>query len=532
MKLLISQHKFQTFIMVLLLIVAAAMDIYAGVTLNSFYDILTSKVLKHAVITGCYIICIHLISVLVSFFAARFQASLLKKYNMSLRNQVLKKITGMEYSEFILKQPGEYASWLISDINLIETNSILPFFNLIQAISSGIFSVIALAYMHYSILILSVISGILLTIVPKIFVEIMKKSAYEQSVKGENLFQTVSSLLSGFEIFLTYNRKKIISKKLEAPCLSLELEKEKFNKKKALMDMLNLAVFRLFEMSVMVFTALLAFMGIVDMGAIFSIGNIGNRFFNSVSDTLTNWTLMNSSGKIFTKFTKTKDSSLPLDNNASFSNPTLQKGISIVNLSVKYGSKIVFEHKDFSFHIKEKYAIIGESGSGKSTLMKCIMGMHKDYTGNIFFDCKDIRDLNSDSIYSHFAYIGQNNYIFNDTIRFNLALDRPYPDNILYDVLEKVNLSDFVKNLPEALDTILDNEGSNISGGQKQRICIARAILQNKTFFLVDEGTSALDSKNATLIEELLLKNNEYTVIFITHNLPKEKHLFSQIYKL
>lgn len=102
----------------------------------------------------------------------------------------------------------------------------------------------------------------------------------------------------------------------------------------------------------------------------------------------------------------------------------------------------------------------------------------------------------------------------------------------MINVLKKVNL-DVLNGQEKQLDTILGDNGKNISGGQKQRIAIARSLLQQKKIFIVDEGTSALDEKNAEMIEKLLLGNPEYTVLFITHHVRKstEKY-FDQIIQL
>lgn len=181
----------------------------------------------------------------------------------------------------------------------------------------------------------------------------------------------------------------------------------------------------------------------------------------------------------------------------------------------------MLDHQNYCFEIGKKYAIIGESGVGKSSMIKAMIGINDNYTGEILFDGISKEAYNKDSIFQQIAYISQDAYIFNDTIRFNLTLgDSGYTDVQLKDVLNMVNLGEFLTE-KGGLDAMLGDNGKNISGGQKQRLAIARSLLQKKRIFVVDEGTSALDIKNVAIIERLLLETEEYTTILITHNMKE-----------
>lgn len=87
--------------------------------------------------------------------------------------------------------------------------------------------------------------------------------------------------------------------------------------------------------------------------------------------------------------------------------------------------------------------------------------------------------------------------------------------------------------MPDGLDTVVGEEGRNLSGGQKQRVAIARALIHNRSILLVDEGTSALDTQNADLVEQSLLANQDLTLILISHHLsPKRRQQFDKVYTL
>lgn len=286
-------------------------------------------------------------------------------------------------------------------------------------------------------------------------------------------------------------------------------------------------IFRIFEMSITIVTAVLASFSLVSIGMIFSISNIVNRFFNAINCFLANIVLINSSKPIFGKFKNIKSE----DKRKELTK--LTQSVTLNNFSIQYGNKIIFDKRNFEFKVGGKYAILGESGSGKTSIARTIAGINSNYSGSINFDGCNLKEYESTSVLKHISYINQNIYIFNDKIRFNLTLGADFTDEDLLWALSKVNLSSFINSQTNGLDTILGDNGKNISGGQKQRLIVARALLQNRTFFIVDEGTSALDHKNAAIITDILLNNPAYTLILITHNLQENIYdKFDKVYYL
>ena len=178
------------------------------------------------------------------------------------------------------------------------------------------------------------------------------------------------------------------------------------------------------------------------------------------------------------------------------------------NYSVRSTWNYIWRKTDFTrsellFCIWEKICDHGGKWLWEIFVVKAVVGLHEQYSGNILFDGVNKEVYNKDSIFRQIAYIGQDVYIFNDTIRFNLTLGRTVDADEMINVLKKVNLDVFINGQEKQLDTVLGDNGKNISGGQKQRIAIARSLLQQKKIFIVDEGTSALDEKNAEMIEKL-----------------------------
>lgn len=191
------------------------------------------------------------------------------------------------------------------------------------------------------------------------------------------------------------------------------------------------------------------------------------------------------------------------------------------------------ENASFRFEKGGKYALTGPSGCGKSTLLKLLLGWLPDYTGKIAMDGRDARDFTTDQLQQSMSYIEQDVFLFNSTIRDNITLGGSFTQEQMEKALEGSALEGDLRNMPLGLDTPVGEDGSALSGGQKQRVAIARALIHDRSILLVDEGTSALDQKNADIVEQSLLANPDLTLILVSHHLsPERKAQFTRVYRL
>jgi len=170
------------------------------------------------------------------------------------------------------------------------------------------------------------------------------------------------------------------------------------------------------------------------------------------------------------------------------------------------------------FIIREKVAIVGETGSGKSTLAQILIGLYPIDKGEIFYNGVAIEEIGYELVRENVGFVLQSPMMFNNTLRFNLTLGKEYGDEVIYEVLKTTQLYDFVKKLPDNLDTIVGKNGTKLSGGQKQRLSIARVLLDNPKVIIFDESTSSLDNETENrLLEAVGLYSQDKTVIMIAH---------------
>lgn len=165
-------------------------------------------------------------------------------------------------------------------------------------------------------------------------------------------------------------------------------------------------------------------------------------------------------------------------------------------------------------------SIVGESGCGKSTVAAILMGRNKGYTGSVTVGGMSLADISEESLMKNFTYISHQSYLFKGTVKDNLLMGKPdATDKEMWEVLQRVNLAEFLKN-EKGLDTCLTERAENLSGGQRQRLALARALLHDSPVYIFDEATSNIDVESENdIMREIHELAKTKTVILISHRL-------------
>ncbi|MDI7862971.1 ABC transporter ATP-binding protein/permease [Rhizobiaceae bacterium n13] len=196
--------------------------------------------------------------------------------------------------------------------------------------------------------------------------------------------------------------------------------------------------------------------------------------------------------------------------------------LSFENVTFAYKHDVpTIKNLSFSAAPGEKVAIVGRSGAGKSTIINLILGMYRPSGGSILIDDTDISTVTLQSLRDAVSYVAQDTFLFSGSIRENVAFGQPNAtEEGIVKALEAAQALDFVRNLPDGLDTDVGNNGANLSGGQRQRISIARAFLKDAPILLLDEATSALDGDTEKQLQAALDKlSANKTTITVAHRL-------------
>ncbi len=206
-------------------------------------------------------------------------------------------------------------------------------------------------------------------------------------------------------------------------------------------------------------------------------------------------------------------------------NPTnrLYGDIEFRNLSFCYPGEIIptLKHVNFSIKRGQTLAIIGPTGCGKSTVVSLLLRLYNAPRETLFIDGQDIREIPIDTLRKHIGYVPQNNFLFSQTIRQNIAItDDQTKDKKIARYAKLAAIDDEIDNMPEGYDTMLGERGVNLSGGQKQRLSIARALIKNPDLVILDDALSAVDSKTEdAILNHLKTELKDKTAIIVTHRL-------------
>lgn len=202
----------------------------------------------------------------------------------------------------------------------------------------------------------------------------------------------------------------------------------------------------------------------------------------------------------------------------------VKKAITLKDITYAYPNtdKLIFDHADMEIPIGKAVGIVGTTGAGKSTVVDILLGLLKMQGGNVYADGVDI---NSDYYgwLKNVGYIPQMIFMLDDTIRRNVAFgvaDENISEERIWEVLKEAQLDEFIKTLPEGLDTSIGERGIRLSGGQRQRIGIARSLYNDPDVLIMDEATSALDNDTeAAIIESINRLHGKKTLVIIAHRL-------------
>lgn len=195
--------------------------------------------------------------------------------------------------------------------------------------------------------------------------------------------------------------------------------------------------------------------------------------------------------------------------------------IKLENVSFKYDEDYVLKNFSMTVPKGKTVALVGQSGSGKSTIANLVTRFYDINEGAVTIDGQDIRTFTKHSLRNLMGLVSQDSILFNESIKNNLLLGKEdATDEEIIEALKIANAWEFVKDLPQGINTNIGDAGSKISGGQKQRLNIARAVLKNPPLMILDEATSALDTESERIVQ-VALENmmKDRTSIVIAHRL-------------
>ncbi len=458
------------------------------------------------------------------------QARAVRILNNHVRHDTYCSVLNTSYQGYHDKDAGEYLSWLTNHVKELENLAWDPFFDCVGRGAQVMWSILALARLHWSLLAASLLVSFLMWWMPKLFEEKLKRVGEEYVAAQALGTSKMKDLLRGLDIMRSFcGSGRFVQ---DGDHASDSVERHNFRRRyiqsniSGVLGYINVAA----QFSTDILIVILAVQGRLPLATIGGGGSLAGGVTNGLDGLATCRLSFASAKPYFDKITVHAED-LPAQSAEGLS--PVREAVAVENLTFRYGEKPVLHGMTFRFEKGGKYALTGPSGCGKSTLLKLLLGWLPDYEGTITFDGQNAKDYTPEQLQKQMSYIEQDVFLFNTTIRENITLGEDFTEEQMQKALQDSALAGDLAHMPLGLDTPVGEEGSALSGGQKQRVAIARALIHDRSILLVDEGTSALDQKNADIVEKSLLSNPDLTLILVSHHLTEErKAQFTQVFDL
>lgn len=442
----------------------------------------------------------------------------IKKTLTDFKEDIFRGILRKNYKDFNSENTAEYISQLTNDINMVETKYLVPYLEMIGDVVIFVGTTALLLWINPWVTLVVCATSALLFLVPAILGAPTAKRQDNVS-KQNSIFTTkIKDIFSGYEVIKSYNIVDNMTDEFLGENSTVENLKFKSNHIQGISQALSMFLGIMSQVSTIALGGYFLIKGQLTVGTLFAVVQLANGICWPITWIVSKVTLVKGMKEVNAKLLDIINEYKENKNNVKLE--SFNKEIELKDITFAYNEdRNALDDVSVKFEKDKKYAIVGRSGSGKSTLLKLLLGYYEDFKGEIVFDGYEYNKLDKNSINNQMSIIHQNVYMFDKTLKENIILGKDLGDDALEKAIENSGVSEFLDILPKGMNSEIGENGNNLSGGQKQRVAIARSLIQNTPILLLDEGTSALDSKTAFEIEDTLLNIDNLTVITVTHKL-------------
>ena len=455
-----------------------------------------------------------------------------RKVKQGILNNILEKLEKAKIDFFDKTDKGKFVSYIINDITYIWSIMSHGTIELIRLISFTVFGFIfAIKYVNLPLAI-----AVFITF-PMFIYFIFKQNAkaqkllYEKKEEEAKLSKHINDSFCGFSVIKSYVTEEETLKQFNEINNDLKNKNIEYNKITSSINSI-VTFFQGLGFSIScIFGLYLVVNGSITIGSFIAFNSIIQKV---MKDYLYAGFLVEKANMIKIIYKRIQflydietntDGNIKMPENAD---------IQINNLNFKYeGEKEnILENINLSIPSGSFIGILGKTGSGKTTLANILAKFYAIPNGKIFFNNIDTNDIERKSFYEKFAYVMQDDYIYDNTIKHNIELYKSYEKNEVKEATEKAELFDTIEKLDKKYNTLIGDNGIKLSGGQKQRLILSRNLITNLNILIIDNGFTGLDiDTRKKVIDNLNNRNNKTTLVIISSMIEDIKNA-DKIYKL
>ena len=457
-----------------------------------------------------FLICLYILSAVFSFVESILMTDVANKFAKQLRTKISKKINKLPLNYFDKNQTGDTLSRVTNDVDTIAQSMNQSLATLVSAITLFVGTIIMMFYTNWILALTAIFASLFGFTFMILILSKSQKYFVARQVELGKLNSHIEEVYSALLVVKAYNGKKQSDKKFDE-CNKKVYETNKMSQfLSGLMMPIMSFVGNFGYVAVCIVGAILAQKEIITFGVIIAFITYVRLFTNPLSQIAQAMTSLQStaaaSERVFSFIDE--EEMVSQDNiNQELDKTKVTGKIEFKNVVFGYDKNKEIIH-DFNALAKpgQKIAIVGPTGAGKSTMVNLLMKFYEINSGDIKIDNVSINDLSRENIHSLFTMVLQDTWLFDGTIRENIVFNREgITDKKIMEICDTVGLTHFIKTLPNGLDTVL-SENDAISSGQKQLITIARGMVEDAPFLILDEATSNVDTRTEELVQKAMDK--------------------------
>jgi ATP-binding cassette subfamily C protein len=473
---------------------------------------------------GLFIAAMMAIKALILWAAMKKVSKTVARISADLRRRLLSSLVEAKWGFFVHHTLGVSLNAVV-----LETfNSSMAFISLARFLSTIVqFSVYAAGaiFISWKLFLGAALIGFILAATLWVLVRIARAAAKSQAALSKKMLSHMADMLQGI--------KALRAMALEKKFLTLLFTHSKGLEKAQASQLISTQSMRILHEPLMVLTAVLGLYGAVTYGSLdtsqlavmsviffrllTSMNLMQGEYQRLAMQEASLWSLMETIEGAESQAEDWKGNKKP---------PAKIKSINLKDVYFAHGDAAILRGINLEFTPNTFTTLIGPSGSGKTTILDLLSGFYTTDKGVVEVNAQNVKELDLKSWRQCLGFVPQEVFLFNESIRENLLIGREgYSDKDIWAALKAAGAKDFVKEMPEQLETSVGEGGRRLSGGQRQRIAIARALLHKPQILLLDEATSALDPETENILMNTLkdLAKN-MIVILISHNKSVQDH--------
>ena len=476
------------------------------------------------------LVILYLCSAICTFIQSICMTEVANNFARSLRTRISVKINKLPLSYFDRHQSGDTLSRVTNDVDTIAQTMNQSLGSLVSNITLFLGSIIMMFYTNWIMALTAILSSLLGFM--GMFAVLAKSQKYFVAKQEElgNLNGHIEEVYSGLNVVKAYNGKKESDKKFDEYNQKVCEANRKSQFLSGIMQPIMNFIGNFGYVAVCIVGALLTMNNIISFGVIIAFITYVRLFTNPLSQIAQSMTSLQStaaaSERVF-EFLDEKEMADQAKINKTLDKNNVKGKIEFDNVVFQYDNNDKPTIKNFTATAEpgQKIAIVGPTGAGKTTMVNLLMKFYDINSGDIRIDGVSTKELSRENIHSLFTMVLQDTWLFEGTVKENIIYNQEnVSDERVKEVCKEVGLDHFIRTLPKGYDSYL-SENDSVSAGQRQLLTIARGMIQDSPFLILDEATSNVDTRTEELVQVAMDKLTEgRTSFIIAHRLSTIKN--------